>query len=118
MSFLSLGSKMTIYPARKAQVALLLTKKVTVLAKYLDFADVFLKKLAEILPEYTGINNYAIKPEDGKQSSYGPIYSPSLVELKILKIYIKINLVNGFIRSLKSPVGAPILFICKPNGKL
>ena len=53
---LSLGSKMTIHLAGKAQIALLLAKKVTVLAKYLDFADVFLKESAEVLPEYTGIN--------------------------------------------------------------
>ena len=61
-----LGSKMTIHSARKAQLALLLAKKVTVLAKYLDFADVFLKKSANVLPEWTGVNEYAIELKEGK----------------------------------------------------
>ena len=37
----SLRSRINIHPAKKAQLALLLTKKVTVPTKYLDFADVF-----------------------------------------------------------------------------
>ena len=40
----SLSLKMTIYPARKAWITLLLVEKVTVLEEYLDFADVFSKK--------------------------------------------------------------------------
>ncbi len=47
---------------------------------------------------------------DNQQPPYGPIYSLSLVELEILKTYIKNNLANGFIKPSKSPVGAPILF--------
>ena len=38
------------------------------------------------------------------------IYSLGLVELKILKTYIKINLINSFIRPSKSPAKASILF--------
>ena len=38
----SLGSKMNIHPAREAQLASLLTKKVTVPIEYLDFDNVFL----------------------------------------------------------------------------
>ena len=38
----SLEAKITIHLARKAQRNLLLDKKVTVLAEYLDFTDVFL----------------------------------------------------------------------------
>ena len=45
----SLRSRIIIYPAREAQIALLLAEKVTVLAKHLDFADVFLEKPANIL---------------------------------------------------------------------
>ncbi len=40
------------------------------------------------------------------------------MELEILKAYIKNNLASGFIRSFKSPAGAPILFDKKPNGSL
>ena len=84
-------------------------------AEYLDFADVFLKESAKVLPEHTGINKHAIKIENDKQPPYGPIYSLGPIELEILKIYIQINLANGFIQPLKSLTDAPILFICKPN---
>ena len=112
---LSLRSKMTIYPAWKTQIALLLAKKITVPAEYSDFADVFSKKLAEMFLKHIGINKHAIKLEDGKQLFYRPIYSLGPVELKTLKTYIKNNLANGFIQPSKSPAGAPILFVCKPN---
>ena len=49
------------------------------------------------LLEYIKINNYAIKLKKSKQLLFRLIYSLELVELKILKIYIKINLANGFI---------------------
>ena len=83
-----------------------------------DFADVFSEKSANVLPERTKVNEHAIKLEEGKQLSYGPIYSLGPVELKILKTYIEINLANGFIQVLKSPAGAPILFVRKPDGSL
>ena len=47
----SMKLKITIYPVIEVHIALLLAKKVTILAKYLDFADVFLKKLANVLSE-------------------------------------------------------------------
>ena len=97
VSSLSLGSKMTIYLAQKAQIALLLAEKVTVLTKYSDFANVFSKELAKVLPKRTGISEDAIELENGKQPPYGPIYSLGPVELETLKTYIKINLANGFI---------------------
>ena len=109
---------MSIHPARKAQLALLLTEKVTMPTEYLDFADVFSEKSANVLPERTGANEHAIKLEKGKQPLYGPIYSLRPVELETLKTYIKTNLANGFIRASKSPAGAPILFVRKPNGSL
>ena len=115
MSFLSLKSKMTIHLAQEAQIALLLAKKVTVLVKYSDFADIFWKKSAEVLPEYTRINKHVIKLENSKQPLYEPIYSLGPMVLKTPKTYIKIYLANSFIWSLKSPANAPILFVCKLN---
>ena len=109
---------MIIHPARKAKIALLLPKKITVLAEYLDFADIFSKESAKVLPERTGINKHAIELEEDKQPPYGPIYSLGLVEFKIFKTYIEINLANGFIWPSKSPARAPILFICKLDGSL
>ena len=110
--------KISIHPAREAQIALFIAEKVTVPAEYSDFANVFSKKSAEMLPKRIGINKHAIKLEDGKQPPYGPIYSLGPVELETLKTYIETNLANGFIRPLKSPASAIILFVCKLNGSL
>ena len=112
----SFGSRMTIHPAREAQLALVLAKEVTVPVEYSDFADVFSKKSANVLPERTGANEHAIELEKGKQPPYGPIYSLGPVELETLKTYIETNLANGFIQASKSPAGAPIVFVCKANG--
>ena len=111
----SLEPKINIYLARKAQMALLLAEKVTVLAKYSDFADVFLKELANVFLEQTRVNKHTIELEKGKQPPYGPIYSLRPVEFKTFKIYIKTSLANSFIKASKSPVGAPILFVHKPD---
>ena len=62
------------------------------------------------LSENIGINEYAIKLKEGKQSLFSPIYSLELVELETLKIYIKTNLVNSFIKPFKPPAGALIFF--------
>ena len=86
--------------------------------KYSDFADVFLKKSANVLPERTGANEHAIELEEGKELPYGPIYSLGPVELETLKTYIKTNLSNGFIQASKSPASTPILFVRKPNASL
>ena len=94
---------------------MLLAKKVTVVAKYFDFADVFSKKSANVLPERTGANKHAIELEKGKEPPYGPIYSLRPVELETPKTYIKIKLANGFIQASNSQAGAPILFVRKPN---
>ena len=115
VSSLSLGSKMTIHPAREAQIASLVAKEVIIPAKYLDFAHVFSKESAKVSLKCTRINEHAIELENGKQSPYGTIYSLDPVELEILKIYIKTNLANVFIRPLKSPADASIVFVCKPN---
>ena len=77
----------------------LLAKKVTVPAKYLDFANIFLKKSANVLSEQIGANKHKIKLKKGKQPPYKAIYSLAPVELKIFKIYIKINLTNNFIQA-------------------
>ena len=114
----SLGSKMTIHPARKAQLALLLAKKVTMPTEYSVFANVFSEKSANVLSERTGANDHSIKLEKRKQPPCRPIYSLGPVELETLKTYIETNLANSFIRTLKSPMGALILFVRKSNGSL
>ena len=91
---------MTIYPAKKVKIALLLAKKIIILAKYSDFAYIFLKELTNVLPEQIKVNKYAIKLELGKQPLYKLIYSLVLVDLKTFKTYIKINLVNTISKAI------------------
>ena len=93
-------------------------KEVTIPDKYLDFVNVFSEEKALVLPECTNINEHAIELENGKQPSYGSIYSLGLVELETLKTYIKTHLKTRFIRPSKSPTGALILFDKKSNSSL
>lgn len=44
--FLNLGSKILIHQVYKVQINLLIVKKVIILAKYLDYINIFSKKLA------------------------------------------------------------------------
>ena len=69
-----------------------------------------------MLPKRTGINEHAIKLEEGKQPPYESIYSLGPVEFETFKTYIKTTLNNGFILPSKSLASAPILFVQKPNG--
>ena len=85
------------------------------MAKYSNYNNIFLAKNAAKLPDNSRINEYAIKLGQGKQPLFGSIYSLKLVELKMLKTYIKTNLANDFIFFFKSPIGAPILFVRKPD---
>ena len=95
-----------------AQVRALLFDKasIEVLAEYFDYSNIFLAENIVELLENTRINEYAIKLEKSKQPLFRLIYSLGLLELDMLKTYIKINLVNGFIWLLKFPADASILF--------
>ena len=118
--------EMPVHAEKQAQIqdraqigALLFDEAPTwVLVEYSDYSNVFSAENAAELPENTGMNEHAIELEEGKQPSFGPIYSLGPVELETLKTYIKTNLANGFIRSSKSPAGALILFDWKPDGCL
>ena len=89
---------------------LLIKPFVIISAEYSDFEDVFSKESTTVLPKHIEINTHTIDLEKGKQPLYGPIYSLEPIELEILKIYIKINIANGFICPSKSPAGTSILF--------
>lgn len=62
------------------------------------------------LPESTDINKHAMKLVGGKQPLYRSIYSLGLVELEMLKTYIKFHRKIGFIWSSKPPAYALIFF--------
>lgn len=83
--------------------------------KYFNFIDIFFLKLASELFQHIRINDYTIKQINKQLSFYEPIYSLKLVELKTLKISIKTNLVNNFIRPSKFLVNAPIFYDKKLN---
>ena len=116
--------KMPVHSKKQAQIeaqvgALLFNKAPTeVPAEYSDYSNVFLAEHTAELLENTGINEHAIKLEEGKQPLFGPIYTLGPVELETLKTYIETNLANGFIRLSKSPARAPILFNRKPDRSL
>ena len=110
--------KMIIYLAWETKIALMLAEKVTIPTKYFDYANIFLKELAKVLLEQISINDHSIKLKNGKRPPYESIYSLGLVELGTLKIYININLANGFIQPSKSSICTSIVFVCKPNGSL
>lgn len=101
----------------KAQLALLIVNKasIAILSEYFDYTDMFSPEFNTKLVKYTGINDYPIDLVKGQQLLYKPIYSLKLVKLEILKIYIEINLANGFIQPFKSSIGTLIFFIQKPN---
>lgn len=113
-----LKAKMLIHANQEAQIVLLEAKKVTIPAIYLDFTNLFSKKLAAELLERSDINKHSIIIEPGKQPPYGPIYNLDLVKLGILKAYIKTNLANNFIWPSKLPTRAPILFVWNPDNNL
>lgn len=89
----------------------MLAKEVIIVAKYLDFIHVFLRKLAIKLFKCSIINIYLIDVELDKQLLYSPIYSSEFAKLQTFKTYIKTNLTNGFIQSFKSLAQVSILFI-------
>ena len=82
---------------KTAWIPSLFTKKVKILEKYLDFANVFLEEKNLVLPKRIKFNEHVIYLEDGKHPLYRPIYSLGLVKLEILKTYIKTHLKIGFI---------------------
>lgn len=75
-------------------------QKVVITTEYLDYDNIFLKKLAIELPKCSDINKHLIKLELDKLLLYKLIYSLDFIEIKIIKTYIKINLANDFIRPL------------------
>lgn len=106
-----LRGKILLYLASKALLLILVTEKFIILAKYLDFIDFFLKKLAAELFMQRKINKHIINLELDKKLPYTSIYSLKSVKLEILKPYIKINLASHFIQLFKSSIKGFILFV-------
>ena len=86
-------------------------------AQYANFADVFDKRGADVLPAHTH-HDLAIETEDNKVLSFGPTYNHSRLKLEVLREYINEMLAKGFIVPSKSLSGAPVLFTKKNDGGL
>lgn len=61
----------------------------------------FFPNLISKFLKYTGMNDPIIELIDGEQLFYRPIYTLELIKLETLKVYIKTNLANNFIRPFK-----------------
>ena len=62
--------------------------------------------------------DHAIDLKEGATPPWGPIYPMSAYQLEELKKYVCKMLAEGKIVHSKSPAGAPILFVPKPDGRL
>ena len=96
-------------------------EKVTILDRlpeaYHDYLDLFRPSTAEKLaPRRTFDHANDIKPD--QQPPWGPIYPLSEKQLKALRTYLDDMLAQGKISRIKSPAGAPILFVPKPDSRL
>lgn len=79
-------------------------QKVVILVKYLDFINIFLKKLTIKLFEQLNIKKYAINLKLDKQPFYKLFFNLRLIKLKILIIYIKKKFIMPKIYDLQNTV--------------
>jgi len=85
--------------------------------EYHKYTDVFSKFKAETLALHRPYN-LRIDLEKDFHPLVGTIYSLSKFEQEALKDFIDENLTNGFICSMSSSHGAPVLFVKKKDGSL
>lgn len=93
------------------------TSTVTLPEKYQQYSGLFSKKKASKLPDHKPYD-HAIPLAPGTMPPFGPIYSLSEPELKVLREYLDENLEKGFITPSTSPAGAPIMFQKKKDKTL
>lgn len=81
---INLNLSVKVYPFYRTQIAFLKADEAltSVLFKYTNYVDVFLKDLAIKLLKYSRINDHAINLAKSHQPSYKPIYNLGQVELK------------------------------------
>ena len=85
--------------------------------EYWQYKELFLTEKAEMLaPRRTF--DHAIDLKEGATLPWGPIYPMSAYQVKELNKYLCKMLAKGKIVPSKSPAGALILFVPKPDGKL
>ena len=85
--------------------------------EYHNFLDVFFRADSDILPPHR-LYDHKIPLMEEKILPWGPLYSMSQDELKVLKKYLEENLSKEFIRASFSPAASSVLLACKPKGGL
>ena len=86
-------------------------------ANYHQHKKLFLPETAEKLAGRRTFD-HAIDLVPGAIPPWGPIYPMSAHQLDLLDKYLKKMLQQGKISKSKSPAGAPILFVPKPDGSM
>jgi hypothetical protein len=92
-------------------------KKTVIPAAYEEFREIFTEKIEDALPAHQP-EDHEIPLQPGTQPTFGPIYSLSRDELKVLDERLKSNLQKGYIRPSESPAGYPVMFVKKKDGTL
>ena len=87
------------------------------LPEYQDYADIFSEEKINVLPKHTEYD-HRIDLVPGSDLPRNHIYPLTVRELQVLKEYINEMEQSGKIRRSSSPIGAPILFVPKPDGTL
>lgn len=89
-----LDTKMLFYPAQVAQIALIIIKKITILTKYLNFINIFSKKIVMKPFKHFNINKHLmdLKPDKkttlqiNLQPKTGGAQNPQDLQPKIYKM--------------------------------
>jgi hypothetical protein len=84
---------------------------------YREWASVFSEEEINRLPDHTEYDDQ-IELVEGAVPPFGPIYLLSEKELEVLREYLRKELAAGKVRRSKSPAGAPIIFVPKPDGSM
>jgi len=87
------------------------------LLEYHDFLDVFSRELMNILSERR-FYDHKIQLQKGKTSIFKPLYDMSQDELRVLKKYLKNNLIKDFIQVSSFFAISSILFVKKSSEEL
>jgi hypothetical protein len=82
-----------------------------------EWASVLSEEEINRLPDPTEYD-HRMELVEGAVPPFGPLYPLSERELQALREYLRKELAEGKIRRSKSPAGAPITFVPKPDGSL
>jgi len=88
--------------------------KIKILPEYRHYADIFSQEKMNGLPEHSKYDHHIEVIAEAKLPD-GPIYPLSKKELNAVWDYIREIEDHGKIRRYSSPIGAPILFVPKPD---